>query len=665
MPENDKTATQAGDNVAAQIKKEETETKATVVPKTTRLSDNSAELFINEEFAKAPDLFEPISFDNAQQFKITAFFAPKYLFDDNKNYFTPDNWTFLKYNQDIMSIVIEDKLARFGIRGHMDIINTGEHLNFILDRLNCYYLVINFTLMEGEDSGIKFEPYILEVVDVSNIIDNSGDMKQMLRLTFVDMFSYICQQHSMATVLKYDPNINKRTSYREVFEVIMNYMKRFVKVNYNGIYSIKKDLLFKEDYGGLNANVQALIESSFKKMDPSCTVYEALDILLKDCGAPIRSYKNFKQKYNDFDYMLVPMFFKEEYSDFCGIYQYIFDPVDTKNFKDFSSNSKSISSFLQAQQNILDTGVKVKNFISKIFGGTVTREKGKLVRNAKSQFCNEGQLAIPNFNGTKYTLVMRPMTLRDIHMPFRICFSKGANMVSESINPATDEDGNYTKKEKSFIALNGRRVLGIGNYRYFPTNQLLVQKLWKNMVISNAGQQEGQTTTVLIEFNWIFQYYIYNFLGKGTGSIENYTSNITPSFFLALSAGRINDDSITKDFHELNANFIITRSESDLQEALIYIGKNLCSFVTQNDTYQFTIRGDLFRHPNEIIKISNSKTEDGTNPNIALNTDLAKNDYILMYTTSVTHTWEGSHYYNDISANKIYERIVNDTVENF
>lgn len=124
----------------------------------------------------------------------------------------------------------------------------------------------------------------------------------------------------MATILKYDPNISKRTSYREVFCTILDYMKRFVNVNYNGIYSLKKDILFGHDYGKAKADVKALIENSFKKMDPTCTVYEGLDILLRDAGSPIVSTKQFKQKFNDFDYMLVPMFFKEEYADMCGLY---------------------------------------------------------------------------------------------------------------------------------------------------------------------------------------------------------------------------------------------------------------------------------------------------------------------------------------------------------
>lgn len=105
------------------------------------------------------------------------------------------------------------------------------------------------------------------------------------------------------------------------------------------------------------------------------------------------------------------------------------------------------------------------------------KEPGQLIKNAKSQFCNIGQLTVPNFNGTNYTLIMRPMTLRDVHMPFFLCFTKTdqeQRAVLESINSAEDSDGNPTAKENQFIALNGRSKLGIGNYRYFPTNQQLV-----------------------------------------------------------------------------------------------------------------------------------------------------------------------------------------------
>lgn len=299
---------------------------------------------------------------------------------------------------------------------------------------------------------------------------------------------------------------------------------------------------------------------------------------------------------------------------------------------------------------------KIKDIDKKINGNVAVKSQ-----QYPSSLSFPKMLAAQNFNNTDDLLVLRPMSLRDVHMPFTICFTKGGNVIHESINPSKDKNGNFSEKEKSFICLNGRNELGIANYMYFPTNQDLVQKLWKNMVICNLGQSEGETSTVLIEFNWVYQYYIYNFLGYGTGRDEGYTSNITPSFFLAQKNKLIDNKGLLADFNEMNANFQVIRSETDLNETLCYIGKNLTSFITQNDTYQFKVRGNMFRRPNEIIKVSNNKNEESTNPSIAFHTDLANNDYILMYVTSVQHTWEGNKYYNNISANKIYERVINDT----
>lgn len=639
------------------------------VESSSSLQDNDSHRYLNEELAKATYQEGAVAFDNGQRYQISIFFAPKFLFDGKVNYFTDENYTFLSYNKNVKTIVIEDKLAHFGTSGYIDVVNTGEHLNHILDRLNCYHLVINFRLEENEERGIRFEPYIFDITNVANIVDDSGENKQILRLNFVDMFSYIAMQHSMATLLKYDPSINKKTSYRQVFKVVMDYFKRFILVNYNNIYSIKKDVLFGDDNRGASANVSALVENSFRKMDPTCTIYEGLEILLRDAGTPIKSTDGFREKFNDFDYMLVPVFYKEEYSDLHGIYQKVFDPLVDNKKKDPSSNSSGLSSFLKG---VVQKTATVAVAFSQLFGDTagikqidkeMSKNGGTGVSESKlptTTLTKDKQTIYKDFNGTSDCLLLRPCTMRDIQMPFVLCFNDKSNIIFESINPAKDADGKYTEKENSFNCMNGRSDLGIANYMYFPTNQNMVQKLWKNMVICNMGQQDGQASAVMIDFNWVYFYYIYNFLGYGTGRRDGYTSNITPSFFLAYQNNRITDSSVIQDFSEMNANFHVVRSTSDLNEALIHIGKNLTSFVTQNDTYQFRVRGNLFRHPNEIIKVSNNNAL-AANPAVAIHTDMANNDYILVYITSVKHTWEGAHYTNDISANKIYERLVNDT----
>lgn len=678
-PQEPATPQQQGDATGTPAQQQEGENaQATATPTptakkedTSSLSDNDSQRYINEEFAKVTFKNEALSFDNGQRIQISIFFAPKYIFSDGNDLMDESNYTFLEYGRTVKRIQIDDKLAKFGLSGSIDVVNTGEHLNFILDRLNCYNLVINFRLEESDDCGVRFEPYVLDVTSVSNLHDNSGENKQILRLNFVDNLSYIAMQHSMATVVKYAPDIAKRTSYREVFSVIMDYFKRFINVNYNGLYSFKKDLLYKKDYTKNSADTSALVTNSFRKLDPTCTIYEALEVLMRDAGVPIESTEGFKARYNDFDYMLVPVFFKEEYADCYGAYQKVYDPVETVDTGDYSSNSKGSMGTLA--KIVRETG-KVVRDMSYILGETkdkATKEKLKKLNkdnnaskygySATSQFGAEGMLYTSNFNGTNDVMIMRPMTLRDVHMPFMLCFTKDANIISESINPSKNADGTYTDSEKRYRCLNGRKQLGIAQYRYFPTNQNLVQKLWKNMVICNTGQQQGAGSVSLIEFNWVYQYYIFNFLGYGTGTDEGFTSNVTPAFFLAQKNDRISDSTIMSDFYELNANFQLCRSSSDLNEALLLIGKNLTSFVTQNDTYQFVIRGDLFRHPNEIIKISNSSTSPNNNPDVSIHTDMVNNDYILMYTTAVSHIWEGSSYRNEISANKIYEKLMNDS----
>lgn len=678
--ENPSTEVKGAAEAAASAKKaidaatNATPTESDTIGQNGSIQDNDSNRYINEEFARCPFTEEAVPFDNGQQYQINIFFAPKYLFDSEKNYFTAESYTFLSYNRNVREVVIEDRLARFGLSGHIDIINTGEHLNHILDRTNCYYLVVNFRLKEGDTAGIRFEPYIFDITSVANIVDDTGENKQVLRLEFVDMFTYIAMQHSMASILKYDPSISKKTSYREVFRVIMDYFKRFVTVNYNGLYSVKKDILFPTDNRGASANTSALVENSFRKMDPTCTILEGLEILLRDAGSPIRSSKGFKDRFNDFDYMLVPVFYREEYPDLYGIYRLVFDPPPDQVRKDPSAATSGMSSFLKG---VVEKTAEITGGVMDILAGagvsSAAGDKADIRRELKktgtalgggklpkTQFTEEGRSFYENFNGTSDCIMLRPCSLRDIHMPFALCFTNGGNFIYESINPAKDGEGKLTEGELRFKCMNGRSELGIANYMYYPTNQNLVQKLWKNMILCNMGQQDGQASTVLIEFNWIYQYYIYNFLGYGTGNTDGYTSNITPSFYLAQQNKRITDSSVVADFSEMNANFQVIRSTSDLNEALVYIGKNLTSFVTQNDTYQFRIRGNIFRHPNEIIKVSNNRSL-GANPAVSIHTDLANNDYILVYITSVKHTWRGSSYTNDISANKIYERLVNDT----
>lgn len=144
-------ATAVGDTTSTTPTEEKTDTekptnKTEKVEETDTLSDNDASLYINEIYAKVPFRMQPQSFDNGQQIQFTIFFAPKYIFSNNGEGFNETDFTFIEYGKQVKRLAIEDKLSRFGISGYIDVDNTGEHLNTIFDRLNCYHLVINIRI---------------------------------------------------------------------------------------------------------------------------------------------------------------------------------------------------------------------------------------------------------------------------------------------------------------------------------------------------------------------------------------------------------------------------------------------------------------------------------------------------------------------------------------
>jgi hypothetical protein len=68
--------------------------------------------------------------------------------------FTKEQAIFLKYNDTVKGLVMEDDLDRIGMKGYIDVINKGSFLDVFLGRHNNYYLVVNIT--KYADSGSIF-----------------------------------------------------------------------------------------------------------------------------------------------------------------------------------------------------------------------------------------------------------------------------------------------------------------------------------------------------------------------------------------------------------------------------------------------------------------------------------------------------------------------------
>jgi hypothetical protein len=64
---------------------------------------------------------------------------------------------------------------------------------------------------------------------------------------------------------------------------------------------------------------------------------------------------------------------------------------------------------------------------------------------------------------------------------------------------------------------------------------------------------------------------------------------------------------------EHNSYIYSTRTKDTVNECMRLMGKNIASFVLANDTYTFSLRGNIRRRPNEIIKFGfNPASKDGS-----------------------------------------------------
>ena len=116
-------------------------------------------------------------------------------------------------------------------------------------------------------------------------------------------------------------------------------------------------------------------------------------------------------------------------------------------------------------------------------------------------------------------------------------------------------------------------------------------------------------------------------------------------------------DSYKKEFSnkidEHNSFIYASKTTDTLNECMRVMGKNIASFVLANDSYEFTIMGNIRRRPNEIIRFGfDPLTGDGSIQSKTIGTDINFTNYTYMYVSRVVHKFIGNEYKNDIVAYK-------------
>ena len=214
----------------------------------------------------------------------------------------------------------------------------------------------------------------------------------------VDCITSILKTHSIASVIRFNKGIVNASSYKKVFEIILDYVKQCIRINTNDKFEFKKDILYGVNtkckgkvlngYDG-DAKLESLISDSFAKIHRDASIYDAVQQMLKDCCTSLKTPAGFNEMYENIGDVLIPFYFKEEYADKHNFYNSMwFD----------KTNGNSLESVEIAQN---DSKIK-----------------------------------------------LRPVTMRDIFMPFYVAWGSDSLGVYENINPDSSKVDNT-------ISING------------------------------------------------------------------------------------------------------------------------------------------------------------------------------------------------------------------
>lgn len=728
--------------------------------------------FINVELAKVDEGIDAkTTFNKEFDMKIECFFVPK--FNKGADFCNRDNIIRLPYSEQVKSIIMEDSLDRIGMKAQVEVTNMGSSLEGIFERHNNYYFVINFTQYVSGGS-IKYEPYIFDISSVSTITKGyKGDKKVVIHL--VDVITSILQSHSIASFIKFEgTEVTKCKNYKLLFSKIINYVKKYIKINTDNYFEFKKDVLYddltffngSEKLNGYDGDLQLgeLITASFNKVDRNASIWEAMTQFLKDCVTSIKMNDQMKEQFESIGDVLIPFFFKEEYADRNAVYYNLWnggDGTDTSKNEETEEPGESKPSAAVAAEAAGTQGTDDKNqsgtgqgqgsgsgtgqgtggnppanpqnpqqpanptpenpsnppatrnatdgnqsvtgdgsqngqggnqsgsgnnngnqtgggnkdnptTLESTSTGGNNNANGTAATAATAATANSSNtakatetvkpptviemydVALDSYGGKSNTLALRNITMRDFFMPFYLCFSytrNGGPYVFEDIN-----DGGI-----AMSTLNGKHNDNLQSLTFHSIDKSTVDKRWKNAIFLSVNGSGSDCT--LVFFDWFYKFFLKAFLNSSkVGGTSKYISNVIPDFYLFSlrhGVGYASDakaNTFNNLFDEYNAYTVALDTKDTANEALREMGKNLASLVLLNDSYKFSLKGNLLRRPNEIMRLNvDGGMNDGSDMQLPIFTNISGDSSLFVYIRQVTHVFTGDSYTNNIVASKICE----------
>lgn len=537
-----------------------------------------------------------ITFNDGFSRKIVCYFI-------NKTTLEPEDILPITYGKEITSFVFSHDMASFGTSAFVEITDINGSLNAIIENQSSLYFVVGIIELVGDpvlEEGYMLQPYVFEV-ESSIPISQDGEVSKVYRLELSDIISSTLRKVSYGNLLLRYPSFSNCTSFVDAYRYLIDFAGAIICLNHNKKYQLDTTFQFAElissDFPEIFQNV------ILDNVPLTTTCYDMMNILYTHAVSAAKIPANFMGE--DVGDVLVPLFLQDEYEDISGIYRKVFTPIENDNlaYVEYSSKQKEVK---------------------------------------------------------EYQIIKRGFYCKDLLMPFKLAFiGEGANeqsLIYENINPPTTENGEIAESESIFYTSNGVVFSPLTDSVDIPPSNSIVGLGWKNLALLSETPEGGFNMIIL--WNWIYEFFKSAFLNeKGSFLSRKLGKNIVPNIDPHFHVMEVNkfDGGDAEDFAKINSNTIILKSSQPLQEALYHVGRSIKSYIFMNSMFGFKIKGSIFRHPGEIIKINSglSNAEDESVTATVGGIEAAKNKFVLAYTTSITHIFDGSNYENLIYANKI------------
>ena len=171
-------------------------------------------------------------FNNGENLQINCFLVPNFLFGSDR--YSLNSAIYLEYGREVQSLTIEDQLFTFGTTGNMVISDTMGSIATVLEQFVSYDLVINIIQKLDEDKILRYEPYIMSIINVQDVAASDASTK-LLKVDFQDILTAEAKKHSVATLLKFDSSIKTCNSFvkfsRKSLHIFLIFLRRMQEVS--------------------------------------------------------------------------------------------------------------------------------------------------------------------------------------------------------------------------------------------------------------------------------------------------------------------------------------------------------------------------------------------------------------------------------------------------